>query len=121
MCMPHTICHTMAQASLRSSSTGNTLTYGYTPLANPSQTRLLRLMPGKWDDPINCVIEPVDLDEKPTYKALSYTWGDPDRKTSILIGESHLIVTDVARSRQVYMKWSWKHCLLSIYSTWVPS
>jgi hypothetical protein len=27
----------------------------------------------------------------------------------------------VARSRQVYMKWWWKHCLLSMYSTWVAS
>lgn len=87
----------MTQTSLRSSSTNNTPTYRYTPLANPSQTRLLQLVPGKWDDPINCVIEPVDLDEKPTYKALSYTWGDPDRKASILVGESHLIVTENLR------------------------
>jgi hypothetical protein len=55
---------------------------------NP-QIRLLWLLPGSHDAPIQCTIERVGLNEPPHFEALSYTWGtdqslDPvicDRKT----------------------------------------
>ncbi|KAK4451991.1 heterokaryon incompatibility protein-domain-containing protein [Podospora aff. communis PSN243] len=47
----------------------------YQPLQQ-RQLRLLRLLPGKWSDPIPCSLEVVSLDANPSYAALSYTWGD---------------------------------------------
>ncbi|RYP81054.1 hypothetical protein DL769_002163 [Monosporascus sp. CRB-8-3] len=43
---------------------------------NLRETRLIRLQPGKWDDPICCHLDVVSLDEKPEFEALSYTWGE---------------------------------------------
>lgn len=41
------------------------------------ETRLIELFPGIYDDYICCRMIVVSLDNKPQYKALSYTWGDP--------------------------------------------
>ncbi len=48
----------------------------YQPLKG-SEIRLLRLNPGRWDDPIECDLEVVALEDNPSYAALSYAWGDP--------------------------------------------
>ncbi|KAK1850747.1 hypothetical protein CCHR01_06648 [Colletotrichum chrysophilum] len=45
--------------------------------------RLLRLLPGKYNDPITCDIRVVDLQSKPEYEALSYTWADSNGDTSL--------------------------------------
>ncbi|KUJ15839.1 uncharacterized protein LY89DRAFT_539710, partial [Mollisia scopiformis] len=37
--------------------------------------RLLLVHPGAFDHPLNCSLIVCSLDEKPSYNALSYTWG----------------------------------------------
>jgi len=51
------------------------------------QIRVLKLQPGRWDDPISCRIKVVSLDQlfKPRYDTLSYTWGKPGSKSSISV------------------------------------
>ena len=60
--------------------------YKYTPLPNSSSIRLLELPHGGDPRPnvricgqylIQCRLKAVDLDDKPDYEALSYTWGNP--------------------------------------------
>jgi len=51
--------------------------YRYTPLPSPRHIRLIELRAGSPKEIITCTIHIVDLDSKPTYDALSYTWGDP--------------------------------------------
>jgi hypothetical protein len=40
-------------------------------------TRLVKVLPGTFDDPIRCELEPTSLGTKPHYVALSCAWGDP--------------------------------------------
>ena len=50
-----------------------------------SQVRLVILSPGQLSDDIHCCLVHSLLDSKPQYEALSYTWGDPYPKKSILV------------------------------------
>ncbi|RDW66344.1 hypothetical protein BP6252_09979 [Coleophoma cylindrospora] len=50
--------------------------FGYRPLPSPTYIRLLRIL-SRYDEPIRCSLETVDLCNEPRYHALSYTWGDP--------------------------------------------
>jgi len=52
--------------------------YADTPLLRKTSTRLLKLLPSE-DEVIRCHIDVVDLETKPHYQALSYTWGAPTR------------------------------------------
>ena len=60
--------------------------YQYHKLRN-QEVRLLDLLPGRFEDEICCFLRPVKLDPErpPTYHALSYAWGNPERTTSITI------------------------------------
>jgi hypothetical protein len=57
----------------------------YRDLPTPTSIRVLRILPGEKDysdfalfcPPVKCSIRVVDLNEDPSYDALSYTWGDP--------------------------------------------
>jgi hypothetical protein len=40
------------------------------------QIRLLSLQKGEWEDEIVCTLSNANLDDNPSYCALSYTWGD---------------------------------------------
>ena len=43
--------------------------------------RVLRLLPGTFDDPISCELITTDLDSPPVYEPISYAWGDdPNRR-----------------------------------------
>jgi hypothetical protein len=57
---------------------GQPTSYGlYEPLTvEPSDIRLLILLRGAQQDPIQCRLEHVSLINDPDYEALSYTWGD---------------------------------------------
>lgn len=55
--------------------------YTDTPLVRKTSTRLLKLLPSN-DEIIRCHIDVVDLEIKPTYQALSYTWGAPTQDAS---------------------------------------
>ena len=56
----------------------NTVATPYTPLPSndPSATRLVKLLPAGFNDPIRCELETVSLESEPPYIALSYVWGD---------------------------------------------
>jgi hypothetical protein len=55
--------------------------YRYTPLQTSQSIRLLQLSRGERDDPIQCYLFEVRLDNRPIYEAVSYMWGDPSDKT----------------------------------------
>ena len=55
--------------------------YKYTPLQTPQSIRLLQLSRGERDDPLQCHLFEVRLDDWPLYEAVSYTWGDPSDKS----------------------------------------
>ncbi|KAF4821108.1 Heterokaryon incompatibility protein 6, OR allele [Colletotrichum siamense] len=70
-----------------------------TPLYEPlygRKIRLLKLLPGKYHDPLRCNLQIVDLQFKPEYEALSYTWADSNGDSSlsqqIYVGERHDIL-----------------------------
>lgn len=54
--------------------------------------RLLKILPARKDQPIGCVIRVVSLREKPSYTALSYTWGSQHGVIEILINDHPLLV-----------------------------
>ena len=72
--------------------------YTYKPLAR-NEIRLINLFHGHGDDPLQCDIIHSKL-QKPhrgknaaghiEYKALSYTWGAPEPRTTIMVGEEVL-------------------------------
>ncbi|KAF2100489.1 HET-domain-containing protein [Rhizodiscina lignyota] len=54
---------------------------------NQRQIRLVQILraPAGASTGVRCKIENVSLDDKPVYKALSYTWGEPDPSSNIVI------------------------------------
>ena len=67
--------------------------YAYEPLGQKSQIRILQLLPGSYDDPLAGYLGPVNLDTHPSYKCLSYTWGEPTFTRSIEIEGKELHIT----------------------------
>ena len=55
-----------------------TTIHQYSPLESAAgEIRLISLLPGKRSDVLDCRVIHVSLTGHPTYKALSYTWGQP--------------------------------------------
>ncbi|KAH8743660.1 heterokaryon incompatibility protein-domain-containing protein [Hyaloscypha finlandica] len=54
--------------------------------------RLLTLAPCSGSSQIRWELKPYLLDQSPKYEALSYTWGDPTTKGTIIINERPLLV-----------------------------
>jgi hypothetical protein len=50
--------------------------YVYEPLF-PGEIRILVLSPGEENDSLRATLEMEDMADRPQYKAISYTWGDP--------------------------------------------
>lgn len=59
--------------------------YQYQPLdlTNSRQIRVLVLKAGRLEDPLQCELEHVNLQQGPIYEALSYTWADDRGDDSI--------------------------------------
>lgn len=61
----------------------------YQPLdASRNEIRLLSVHGGQFDDPIQCTIDTISLGFRPglyEYEALSYVWGDPNRRDTITL------------------------------------
>lgn len=55
------------------------------------QIRLVKVLPGS-SSPIHCEFISAPLDKCPLYSALSYTWGSPDEKGKILLGQAEMAV-----------------------------
>jgi hypothetical protein len=63
----------------------------YTPLSTGHETRVLQLLPGKQSDPIQAQLHHIDLDDSPTYEALSYEWGDPQKEQRVQFDDGSYI------------------------------
>ncbi|KAK1574656.1 heterokaryon incompatibility protein-domain-containing protein, partial [Colletotrichum navitas] len=68
--------------------------YLYKPISLESKDiRLLHLLPGKWEEDIQCQLEVIGLEKHPVYEALSYAWGDPKVVRPILLDGEQMNVT----------------------------
>ncbi|KAG4436291.1 hypothetical protein IFR05_008231 [Cadophora sp. M221] len=86
------------QNQLHHSPSRRLLSYKYTPLSNLGQIRLLKLLKGVPGSDIRCEFLPIDLaSSSEIYSAISYTWGDPVLKHSIVCDQDELRVTENVR------------------------
>ncbi|KAI0839143.1 HET-domain-containing protein [Hypoxylon sp. FL0890] len=58
-----------------------------------SQFRILTLLPGSKEQPLECILEHGDIGESPPYEAISYVWGDPLDKVEITCNGKALAIT----------------------------
>ncbi|KAK3370653.1 heterokaryon incompatibility protein-domain-containing protein [Podospora didyma] len=58
-----------------------------------AEIRLLELLPGERDAPIQCKLKTASLQRKPTFEALSYVWGDSTVRRPITVDFDILPVT----------------------------
>lgn len=64
------------------------------PLGNSStEIRIINLLPGEYGDPIECVLEHVDMETTRNYEALSYCWGEASITKPILLDSNLYPVT----------------------------
>jgi hypothetical protein len=73
----------------------NYSSYNYKPLKKEhNHIRLITLLPNHiFRAPIHCELRLASLEEKPSYEALSYTWGDTQVKSSISLDAARFDVT----------------------------
>ncbi|KAI4864873.1 HET-domain-containing protein [Hypoxylon rubiginosum] len=70
--------------------------YCYVPFGdepNCSKFRILTLLPGSGDQPLECILEHGDLADSPPYETISYVWGDPREKVDIICNGRTLAIT----------------------------
>ncbi|KAN0108037.1 Heterokaryon incompatibility protein (HET) domain containing protein [Hyaloscypha variabilis] len=67
--------------------------YQYHPIESPDQIRMLELLPGQDDEPIQVKISHRLLADLPLREALSYEWGSPTRDREIICEGKSLKVT----------------------------
>lgn len=66
----------------------------YSPLRTDKQEiRLLTLLSGRFEEDIQLKLSIANLDEKPSFAALSYCWGHPKNLTSVTLDEQKFRVT----------------------------
>jgi Heterokaryon incompatibility protein (HET) len=66
--------------------------FSYRPLNGEKPIRLLCIQPGTGSDPVSCSLIHTSLLSYPTYEALSYTWGSPERPEKIYCGGKEIFV-----------------------------
>lgn len=70
------------------------MAFVYKPLPHQRSIRLLQLLPGSRDDPIQCFLFPADLDRNCLgYEAISYAWGDVTDQKSIICDRCVVSIT----------------------------
>ncbi|CAM1511753.1 Fc.00g092660.m01.CDS01 [Cosmosporella sp. VM-42] len=68
--------------------------FSYLELPYPSSSiRILHIRPGKHRDLLRGSLEPVPLAHRPAFDALTYSWGDPDDSTQILVNGKKMRIT----------------------------
>ncbi|KAL5319154.1 hypothetical protein ACEPPN_012203 [Leptodophora sp. 'Broadleaf-Isolate-01'] len=73
----------------------------YSPLASENEIRLLCLLSGVGEDPIECTLQHANLEHNPNYEALSYVWGSPTSSESIEIsGKEYFIRENLSSALQ---------------------
>ncbi|EEU35878.1 uncharacterized protein NECHADRAFT_34976 [Fusarium vanettenii 77-13-4] len=72
--------------------------FGYRPIKSPTHIRVLDIHPAAGlDQPIACTIRHVNLDHRPPFEALSYTWGGKENQTSIFLnGQPFMVMENAA-------------------------
>jgi ankyrin repeat protein len=66
--------------------------YNYKPLSSATSSRLIKLSPGK-DDVLSFDFREVDINNAPSYEALSYEWGAKSGTLAVQCGGRQLLVT----------------------------
>ena len=66
------------------------------PQPPPGTFRIVELLPGKSGDIVSCLLHVADWTNPPDYEALSYAWGDPNAKATILCHGKKIAVTQVS-------------------------
>ncbi|KAF7509916.1 hypothetical protein GJ744_007230 [Endocarpon pusillum] len=65
----------------------------YRPLTTPKEIRLILLEPGDKSDQISCKLIHVPLSWRTRYEALSYNWGDSNKRASVVCDGQTISVT----------------------------
>jgi Heterokaryon incompatibility protein (HET) len=80
--------------------------FEYPPLSVESSTRLLKILSGDQDDPVQVELLQVSLsdDASPAFKALSYTWGGTEKPNQIFYGSSFISVTENLLAALLYLR-----------------
>ncbi|KAI2469321.1 HET-domain-containing protein [Annulohypoxylon bovei var. microspora] len=69
--------------------------YCYVPFGTEpecSQFRILTLLPGSKEQPLECILEHGDIGKSPPYEAISYVWGDTRDKVDIICNGKPLAI-----------------------------
>jgi Heterokaryon incompatibility protein (HET) len=72
-------------------------TYVYAPIRDSMSIRLLKLYPGRGEDPLIGELVLLPLSESPGHKALSYVWGDSTKSETIICDGKSLSITQSLR------------------------
>ncbi|KAI6089242.1 HET-domain-containing protein [Hypoxylon rubiginosum] len=70
--------------------------YCYVPFGDEpdcTKFRILTLLPGSGDQPLECILEHGVLGDSPPYETVSYVWGDPREKVEIICNGRTLAIT----------------------------
>ena len=83
--------------------------FQYQPLRNPTDFRIIVLLPGKDNEPVRCQMRNVThsrTDENNAlYEALSYVWGNPAKKTLIECDSASIKVPTNLYSALQHLRW----------------
>jgi hypothetical protein len=71
----------------------STASYQHRLNAERNEIRTLTLIRGEFDDPIQCSLQTVSLDDHPTYTALSYVWGNMWDNSPIFVDGTVFLAT----------------------------
>ncbi|KAI0169822.1 HET-domain-containing protein [Hypoxylon sp. FL1284] len=69
--------------------------YCYVPFGTETgcrKFRVLTLLPGSGDQPLECILEHGNIGDSPPYETISYVWGDPRDKVDIICNSRTLSV-----------------------------
>ena len=67
--------------------------YQYKDLPLPTSFRFVELLPGQPNEPISCILHVADWSALPEYEAISYAWGDPNARATVICDGKRIEVT----------------------------
>lgn len=89
--------------------------YDFTPLQSSRDFRVLELEPAQQEnEPLRCRLQNASIDDehKPSYEALSYVWGSPDKTHGIRSGKAIIPCTVNCHAALRALRHKSKHRLL---------
>ncbi|KAL8940285.1 MAG: hypothetical protein Q9216_002897 [Gyalolechia sp. 2 TL-2023] len=63
------------------------------PTTPPGSFRVAEILPGRADDPVSCLLHTTDWSNPLEYEAISYAWGDPNIRATVICQGKRLEVT----------------------------